>query len=114
MFEANFANRPRIFGDGNQIRSFIHIDRLSPFLKKVGLTDLKPDTYNLVENTFPIKEIVNELKLLYPSLEMIYVNQNMKMRSLKVKPDARFSDLTLIQKNILKTDLKNFKDDFSF
>ncbi len=114
MFEANFANRLRVLGDGNQMRSFIHIDRLCDFLKKVGLTDIEPDTYNLLENTFRINEIVNELKLLYPSLETIYVNQNMKMRSLEVKPDTRISDLPIVQKNILKADLKKFKDHFSF
>ena len=114
MFEANFANRIRIFGDGSQMRSFIHIDRLSAFLKKVGFSDLKPGIYNLVENTFRINEIVDELKFLYPSLEMIYVNQNIKMRSLNVKPDVWFSNPSIIKKNILKTDLKNFKANFSF
>ncbi|MCP4483776.1 MAG: SDR family oxidoreductase, partial [Flavobacteriaceae bacterium] len=32
MFEANFRNHIRIFGDGNQMRSFIHIDRLTNHL----------------------------------------------------------------------------------
>jgi UDP-glucose 4-epimerase len=114
MFEANFTNRIRIFGAGIQTRSFIHIDRLSALLKKIGLTDIKPETYNLVENTFTINEIVDELKLIYPSMEMIFVNQNMKMRSLKVKPDIRLSIPSPIQKNILSTDLENFKSNFSF
>ena len=96
------------------MRSFLHIDRLSTILKKAGLFDLKPGTYNLVENTFTINEIVNELKNLYPSLEMIYVNQNMKMRSLKVKSELPFTSPELIQKNSLRTDLEYFKTNFSF
>ena len=114
VFEANFTNRIRIFGDGSQVRSFIHIDRLSKILKKIGLEDLNPDTYNIVENTFDINTISNELKLLYPALEMIYANQNVKMRSLKVKMDERLIDFTIIPQDTLKLDLKNLKDSFTF
>jgi UDP-glucose 4-epimerase len=114
MFEANFTKRLNIIGNGDQSRSFIHIDELSALLKKVALTDLKPDTYNLVSNTFTINEIVDELKLLYPGLEMVFVSQNMKMRSLKVKPDERISELSSLNQNGLYDKLKEFKEQFSF
>jgi len=114
MFEANFTKRLRINGNGDQSRSFIHIDQLSTQLKKVALTDLNPDTYNLVSNTFTINEIVDELKLIYPELEMVFVNQNMKMRSLKVKPDERISELTSLNENSLYVMLKEFKKQFSY
>ena len=114
MFEANFTKRIRINGNGEQSRSFIHIDQLSAQLKNVALTDLKPDTYNLVENTFTINEIVDQLKLIYPKLEMVFVNQNMKMRSLKVKPDRRISELSLLNQSNLHTKLQEFKKQFSY
>ena len=81
MFEANFTKRLRINGDGDQWRSFIHIDRLTTILKNIAMTDLKPDIYNLVTNSLKINAIVDELRSLYPGLEMIFVNQNMKMSS---------------------------------
>jgi len=114
MFEANFTNRLLIYGDGAQRRSFIQIDRLCSTLKEIGLTDIAPFTCNLVENTLSIEEIVAELRLLYPSIEMVYANQNMKMRSLIVKPDSRFSELTSIGKRTLGEDLEIFKTKFSF
>ena len=114
MFEANFIKRLRINGNGDQARSFIHIDQLSALLKKVALTDLKPDTYNLVSNTFSINEIVGELKLLYPELEMVFVNQNLKMRSLSVKPDQRISELSSFNQNTLYAKLKEFREQFSY
>ncbi len=114
MFEANFTNRLLIYGDGVQRRSFIQIDRLCSTLKEIGLTDIAPFTCNLVENTLSIEEIVAELRLLYPSIEMVYANQNMKMRSLIVKPDSRFSELTSIGKRTLGEDLEIFKTKFSF
>ena len=101
-------------GDGSQTRSFIHIDRLSLLLKKACLKNVAPGTYNLIENTFSVNEVVDELKLLYPSLEMVYVNQNMKMRSLKIEPDTINSDFKPVSENKLRTDLTDFKDNFSF
>lgn len=114
MFEANFTNHLRVFGDGVQKRSFIQINRLSRLLRTTGLSDQAPGTYNLVESTFTINEIVEELRSLYPSLDTIYVNQNMKLRSLSVEPDERLPELGQFDKSTLSADLKNFKTDFSF
>lgn len=114
MFEANFANRLRIFGDGNQLRSFIHVNRLSAVLKNIGLKPFAPGTYNVIENTFTINEIVDELKKIYPALEMVFVNQNMPMRSLEVKPDNQFAAFGLNPENNLESDLRAFKANFSF
>ena len=90
MFEANFTKRLRINGDGDQWRSFIHIDRLT------------------------INAIVDELRSLYPGLEMIFVNQNMKMRSLRVKPDERIPEVRSLDIKSLAVQMSEFKDQFSF
>jgi len=115
MFEANFRNHIRIYGDGNQTRSFIHINRLSQLLKNVVLKDsLSPDTYNLVEHTFSINEIVDTLKEIYPSLELTYLTQNMNMRSLRIKSDSRIAELQPLEGHNLKKDLIDFKNHLSF
>jgi UDP-glucose 4-epimerase len=114
MFEANFMKRLRINGDGNQSRSFIHIDRLTTILKDIAMTELKPDTYNLVSNSFTINAIVDELRSFYPGLEMIFVNQNMKMRSLIVKPDDRIPKIISLDEKSLGIQMREFKDQFSF
>ena len=115
MFEANFRNHIRIFGDGNQMRSFIHIDRLTNHLKKIAITNtIKPDVYNLVESSYSVNDIVATLKEIYPNLELTYLTQNIKMRSLKVKSDFRISDLNTFKETNLKNDLTEFKTYFSF
>jgi len=114
IFEANFYKRIRIFGHGNQYRSFIHIERLGAFLSNLIKVELPPSIYNVVESSYSINEIVDELKNLYPSLEMIFVNQNMGMRSLKVKPDERIDPFMPIPKKELAADLAEFKAQFSF
>ena len=96
MFEANFRNHIRIYGDGNQMRSFIHINRLCNLLKNVAIeSTLKPDVYNLVEHTYSINDIVDEIKEVYPNLELTYLTQNMNMRSLRVQSDSRIPELTI-------------------
>ena len=114
MFEANFTKRLRINGDGDQWRSFIHIDRLTTILKNIAMTDLKPDIYNLVTNSLKINAIVDELRSLYPGLEMIFVTQNMKMRSLRVKPDERIPEVRSLDIKSLAVQMSEFKDQFSF
>ncbi len=114
LFEANFARKIKIFGDGNQLRSFIHIHRLTQLLESIASNTLVPNTYNVVENTFSINEIVSNLKTIYPKLETVYVNQNTKMRSLSVKQDSRLTSLSTNKKNTLLDDLIAFKKDFSF
>jgi UDP-glucose 4-epimerase len=114
VFEANFLNRIHIFGDGNQVRSFINIDRLSEILTRIGFEDLTPGTYNVVENAFDINTIVDELKLLFQNLETVYVNQNMNMRSLNVEKDPRLSEFINTSQYTLRSDLEILKNRFTF
>lgn len=114
MFEANFRNHIRIDGDGNQMRSFIHINRLSHLLKSIALNDLEPDTYNLVEQSYSVNEISDVLQQVFPSLEMTYLSQNMNMRNLIVKPDPRIQEICKLNDISLKEDLDEFKKHFSF
>lgn len=116
LFEANFAKRIRIYGSGEQKRSFIHIDRLAALLNACCAEKNKqaPGIYNLVESTYAIHDITDALKMLYPEMEMIFVNQNVQMRSLKVKPDDRLNTNTLKLDADLLEDLKEFKDQFCF
>ncbi len=114
MFEANFKNHIRIHGDGNQMRSFIHIKKVSSLLKNLLFSNLQPNTYNLVENNYSINEIVDVLKQIYPDLEFTYLTQNMNMRSLKVSSDSRINSLCETKESSLLDSLLEFKREFSF
>lgn len=110
MFEANFTKRLRIDGTGNQLRSFIHIDRLVNELSYIITNEVDSGKYNVVENVFSINEIVDEFRNIFPDLEMLFVNQNLEMKSLNVAPNlflpSRFVSL--------KEDLMQFKKEFTF
>ena len=114
IFEANFSRKLRIFGSGHQHRSFIHINRLSTILSDLVNRDLKPDVYNLVEHNYSVNDVVERLSAIYDDLEMVFVNQNMSMRNLKVKPDFRISSSEDLARISLEKDLLEFEKNFTF
>ena len=87
LFEANCHGRITINGDGKQTRSFIHIDKTTNVLANLLGDRLKPGRYDLVEDTLSVNYIADTLKEIYPEMEMLYVNQHLKLRELRVKPN---------------------------
>jgi UDP-glucose 4-epimerase len=114
MFEANFKNKITINGDGNQSRAFIHIHYATQTLSHLLLNEgINAGTYNVTEENFTVNDIVDVLRELYPSLEMIFVNQHMKLRGLQVAKDERLTTLNLTKTNLTEA-LTNFKKEFTF
>lgn len=114
IFDANYKHRISINGDGEQHRSFIHIDKTANILAKIVEGKLKEGRYDLVENNLSINYIADTLKELYPNMEMLYVNQQLKLRELKVKPNEVINSLTDIETRSLKQVLTEFKEAFTF
>jgi len=114
MFEANFKNKITIHGDGNQSRTFIHINYATQLLSQLVMNDtINPGTYNATEQNYTVNDIVDAIKELYPNLEMIFVNQHMKLRGLQVEKDTRLDALNLIPTNLNEA-LSQFKKEFTF
>ena len=114
MFDANFKNRISINGTGEQHRSFIHIDKTANILTNLLFSKLNSGIYDLVEDNLNINHIANTFKTIYPSLEMLHINQQLKMRELKVRPNTKMNELTNIPTRTLKEVLTYFKNQFSF
>lgn len=113
MFDASFNGRISIYGDGMQRRSFIYIDKITDILKHLINVEFKPGIYNAVDKVLPIIEIASAVQELYPEMEMLYINQHMKMRELIVKPDDII--LSLVKTNLtfkeeLEHIMKRFHD----
>jgi len=114
MFDANFKNRISINGNGEQYRSFIHIDKTANILANLIFSDLDEGKYDLVEDNLIINHIANTFKTIYPELEMLFVNQQLKLRELKVKPNPKLNALTNIPTRTLLDVLSTFKMKFTF
>lgn len=114
MFEANYTGRLSIHGSGEQHRAFIHVEKLSSIMSSMLNGGPPPGIYNLAEYNFSINHIVNELKKIYPDLEYIFVNQNIRMRDVLIdENEKQLLDLIKEEKNFLE-ELKDFKSSFSF
>ena len=115
MFEANYNNRISIHGDGKQSRSFIGVDLLTNVMEKLIQHNVPGGTYNVVDKNYSILDIVDALKGFYPLLEIIFVNQHLSLRDLKVSPDSRLrKHIDYTNKADLKSELNEFKKRFSF
>ncbi len=115
VFEANFNKMVTIQGDGKQSRSFIHIDQVSKALNNLLSSKLPGGTYNLVEKSIKVFDIVDELKQLIPDLEFIFINQHLKLRELNVKENQMVNQtLGINNPRSLKKELEEFLSRFSF
>lgn len=115
VFEANFNKRITIHGNGYQHRSFIHIDEVTKAFAGAVAGNIASGTYNLVARDLSVLDIVDELKQLMPDLEFLFVNQHLKLRELKVKPNIPINErLGVMPSKSLKEELVEFLGEFSF
>ena len=115
VFEANFNKMVTVQGDGKQSRTFIHVDQLSRALNSLLTANVTGGTYNLVDKTIRVFDIVDELKQLIPQLEFIFINQHLKLHQLNVKRNTFLNDsLGVRQSDSLREELEEFVSRFSF
>lgn len=115
VFEANFQKRITVHGNGNQSRTFIHINAIATALANVLQGNLVGGTYNLVERNIKIIDLVDELKQLIPDLEFIFINQHLTLHELNVKRNETVNEkLGINTPKPLKTELQEFINRFSF
>lgn len=116
MFEVNFMGRIQINGNGQQTRAFIHVDKVVSVLHNLleGKTPLPSGIYNLSDQNLSIAEIAEIIREIYPFMEVLYIDQHLVMREIKVEKDNRITPLIDIPHISVKEELINFKNNFSF
>jgi len=115
VFEANFNKLVTIQGDGKQSRSFIHVDLTAKALNNLLSSKLPSGTYNLVERSIKVFDIVDDLKQLIPELEFIFINQHLKLHELNVLPNKLVNKtLGISNPKSLKEEMQEFLTRFSF
>lgn len=114
MFDANFIGRIKINGSGEQHRSFIHVDKIARTI--VGAADdlYPPGLYNVVEHNMTVDEVAREVRRLYPKLESIHVNYNIRMNDSRTRLPCRIFDYVPLVSRSLHEELQVFKNSFSF
>ena len=113
MFEASFLRKISINGNGDQRRTFIHLDTLSRIMVNFLGPERGPGIYDLVESVYSINEIANTIKEIIPDLEMNYINQDIKLRELVIHRDERLEN-QMDNGAELEGRLREFKEHFSY
>ena len=114
MFDAHYSGRVTIHGSGQQTRAFVHIASLVRCLLSVGLEGSLPGISNVVERRASVDEIAREVADVYPGLEQLYIQQDMRLRNLYVEPDPRLAELGVMDSRALGEQLRDFRSQFAF
>ena len=114
IFQANFDQYVTINGDGSQMRTFVHIERVAECLAGLLENKVPGGVYNLAEKNLTVLNIVEQLSRIYPEMEMIFLNQHIKMKEINVMKDQRLAPILSESSVSFIDELKTFRKHFSF
>ena len=67
-----------------------------------------------MERSVSIEDIAQAVSELYPRLETLYIQQDMRLRNLVVENDPRLDQLDLLDRRTLGEQLQDFRGRFAF
>ena len=114
LFQANFLGKITVNGSGDQHRSFIHVEKVAHAIVRVVDGSLEPDTFNLVEHNFSINDITSRIQKIYPKLDIIHANYNIRMKDVITELPCKIWDKIVLPKRSFDEELTDFKNHFSF
>lgn len=114
LFQANFTGRITINGSGDQHRSFVHVDKLATATNAAVDGKVSPGIYNVVEHNLTINDIASSVKELYPGLDIIHANYNIRMKDIITPLPCRIWDQVPLPTISFADELGEFKTHFSF
>ena len=114
MFDAHFTNRITVQGSGLQQRAFVHIDKVGRDLANLISINLAAGIFNLVDKNLSVMEVADTLKDIYPTLEMLFILQDRKSRTLFINPNNKLSAVSAYPEVTLRDELQDFSKQFTF
>jgi len=108
VFYAKNVGRVNINGSGEQTRAFIPISRVTDFVEKLIFTKNQKQIYNLVDRNLSVNDVAYTLKEIIPEMEMLYVDQQLKLREIKVNEDANVKALIGANERKFQGELEDF------
>ncbi len=114
LFQANFTGRITINGSGDQHRSFIHVDKLASATTAAVDGQVANGMYNVVEHNLTINEVAAAVKEIYPGLDIIHANYNLRMKDMITALPCRIWEQIALPQASFAGELQEFKTHFSF
>jgi UDP-glucose 4-epimerase len=91
--QAFFESRISIEGRGDQLRPFIHIRHAAEVFRRIVTDFSESGTYNLVDENRKIMDVANHLRDLKPTLETLFIEQDLPRTTLQVASCPEMIDL---------------------
>ena len=114
LFQANFTGRITINGSGDQHRSFIHVDKLASATTAAVDGQVANGIYNVVEHNLTINEVAAAVKEIYPGLDIIHANYNLRMKDMITALPCRICEQIALPQASFAGELQEFKTHFPF
>ncbi len=108
VFQAKNFGRVNINGSGEQKRAFINIERITDFMEKLIFSKNRKKIYNPVDRNLTVNDVAYTLKEILPEMEMLYVDQQLKLREINVSEDANVRALIGPPQTEFKEELEIF------
>lgn len=108
VFDAKNKGRIKINGNGEQSRAFVSISHAVDFVDALLSAENPKLYYDLVDRNLSINDVAYALKEFFPEMEMLYVDQQLSLREIKVKLDTDVIDLIGENKESFADELKYF------
>lgn len=114
ILQANFENKISIHGSGAQSRAFIHINNIVEALSQIPFNNVPAANYNLVTKNLAVNDIAEVILDLYPGCDRIFINQHLKLGSIRVSKESALWNYVKINERSLTEELTDFKNNFAF
>ena len=89
VFDAWFAGRVEVQGTGEQRRALLHVQTAARALEAAVTGQVRAGTYDLVDRSASVLEVVRTLRGLLPETEVMFISQHLTLPDAQVARDAR-------------------------
>ncbi len=105
-FEAKFRRRVTIEGSGRQTRPFVQVAKLAQAVRGAVFNPAIEGTYNFAEHNIEILEVADGLREIFGDLEMLFIDQDIRMSELAYSLNSPLWDAVQPPKTSFDQDLR--------
>jgi len=113
LFDAHFNGRVTVHGDPDHTLSYISLYRAVEILARIALEEMPSDTYNLSHRILSTFDVIECLRVFYPELETIFVDQHIPVKVLTMTCDQRLQAMLPLETSMTQ-DIAKFREMFTF
>lgn len=113
VFDAWFSGRVTVQGSGEQRRALLHVHSAARVLEAALLGRIDSGTYDLVDRTVSVLDVIRALRSFLPDTEVLFISQHLTLPDAQIAPDPRLP-AELVDRRPLEEWLHELATGFAF